>query len=95
MSLIQKLRKEFFDVSPDGTLIYTDPSIGPLLNPHHRLSVRLNDGKSCLELILNGQVQESFHLNGSVSKACREAFGAYFKAFEDICTRKDSESAVA
>lgn len=95
MSLIQKLRKEYFDVSPDGTLIYTDPSIGPLHNPRHHLAVRLNDGKSCLELTLNGQVQESFHLNGSVSKACRDAFGAYFKAFEDICTQKNAESAVA
>ncbi len=95
MSMIQQFKRDFFDVAPDGTLVYNDPSIGPLHNPRHHLSVRYNEGKSCLELTLKGQIQESFHLAGSVSKACRDAFGAYFRTFEDLCQRKNAEAAVA
>ena len=94
MSLARKLQREFFDLTSDGVLIYSDPAIGPLCNPQRHLSVKLDAKKTRFELILKGRVEQGFELGPGVAQACRAAFAAYFDTFQRLI-QDDTEVAAA
>lgn len=86
--LICRMRKHFFDLSEDGTLVYQDPLIGRLENQEKGLAIRLAPGAVALELHSAGRVLQAFALTGDIAAACSDAFGAYFREFEAICVRR-------
>jgi len=83
-SVVRRMKKYFFDVSPEGILVYADSMIGPLRNPQKQLEVVLSQNGQQLELRFEGRVTRAFTLDGSLSGACREAFGAYFRTLETL-----------
>jgi len=87
-NLVQKMQQVFFDLSPENVLVYQDPIIGQLANRDKQLAVVANLEKAQLELKLAGQIEEVFELSRGIAKACRNAFGAYFKTFEALCQQK-------
>ena len=95
MSMPEKLQREFFDVSPDDILVYSDPLIGPLHNPQHHLSVKMNGKKSRLELVFNGNIEQVFELGEGIARACQDAFAAYFQTLQDLFRNGDQEIAAA
>ncbi len=82
---LKKMNRVFFDVSPDGDLVYMDPMIGVLCNTDRRIVVQLNTQDAVLELRLGSQTVQTFPLVPSVAQACLSASGAYFALFERLC----------
>ena len=83
--MLKELRDGYFDISPDGVLVYLDPMIGSMRHARHHLAVRVNPEKSQLELHHRGQTLQTFPLAEGPRRACEDAFGAYFSTLEDIC----------
>jgi hypothetical protein len=81
---LREMNDSFFDVAPDGTLIYMDPMIGALKNLKRKVAVKV-DGSSRLVLNHEGIAIEVFDLAQGVRSACESAFAAYFKLFRELC----------
>lgn len=79
-----ELNNALFALSPEGVLVYQDPMIGALANPEKQLAVVVNLKKACLELKVREEVKQRFDLRVGTRQACREAFHAYFTAFESL-----------
>jgi hypothetical protein len=94
-NLIKKMRNVFFDVSPEGILVYMDPIIGQLANNAKQLMVKLNPDKNQFELHLNSQIQQVFKLDKRVGHTCQEAFMAYFNTFSNLCGDKKADLVAA
>jgi len=84
-NLAAKMRRHFFDLSPDNVLLYVDPMIGELRNPRWSLVVRLAGSGQALELCHEGQPVERFDLIQSIKGACTAAFLAYYELLELLC----------
>lgn len=93
--LIRKMRAAQFDLSADGVLMYLDSAIGVLQNVERQILIRLNAAKARFELVLRGRVMETIALEGDVADACVQAFGAYFRAFEKLCAKREAGAAAA
>ncbi len=92
-NVVRQMRKAFFDVSPEGVLVYQDPFIGRLDNPRRGLVVELNPASACLELKVGGRLSGRFYLKEGVADACQRACGAYFEAVASLagqCPRQAS-----
>jgi hypothetical protein len=90
-----KMRKLFFDVSPDGILVYLDPIIGTLENTQLRLQIRTDFAKKQFELEMAGDVEKVISWNGNIRQACEEAFVAYFRGFRKLCEQQNIEGLTA
>ncbi len=83
--VIKEMRESFFDVSPDGVLVYIDPMIGTMRHVRQHLAVRVNAEAGKIELQHRGQTIQEFLLTEGTRVACEAAFGAYFSTLEDFC----------
>jgi hypothetical protein len=83
--LLKEMRESFFDVSPDGVLVYLDPMIGTMRSLARQLMIRVNSEKSRLELQHRGQTVREFPLAEGARRACEDAFGAYFEKLQEFC----------
>ncbi len=88
MNVIREMQEAFFDVGPDGALIYVDPMIGSLRSPTRQLTVAVNADQQQLELVHRGCVLQTFGLTDKAQDACERAFGAYFVTFQQLCGRE-------
>ena len=82
--LLEKLKAEMFDVSPEGVLVVMDPTIGALDNRKRQVRVQVNAKANQLELSVRGQVEYIFRLDGNVRRACLDAFKEYLKTLEKL-----------
>jgi len=80
---LREMNDSFFDVAPDGTLIYMDPMIGALKNLKRKLAVKVDGSR--LVLSHEGIAVEVFELSTGVRSACEAAFASYFKLFRELC----------
>ncbi len=78
--VFKRMRRAFFDITSDDVLVYQDPCIGLLSNPDLALAVKLNRGKTQLELRVGDHVECTYDLAQNVAAACIAASGAYFDA---------------
>lgn len=84
----KQMRESFFDLSPEGVLVYQDPMFGPLANPAKSIAVVANTNEERLELRVRGNVERVFALALGAGQACQEAFAAYFATFASLCQEK-------
>jgi len=81
-AMARKMRSAFFDVSPEGVLVYLDPFIGLLRHQREDLSVRAEPGKARFTLTVGGTVTQTFEWQSDIGSTCWEAFAAYFRQLE-------------
>src|SRR4029079_6670630 len=93
LCVIKEMLECFFDVSPDGVLVYLDPMIGTMRSLARHLMIRVNSEKSRLELQHRGQTVQEFALAEGARRACEDAFGAYFEKLQEFC--RQSREALA
>jgi hypothetical protein len=93
--LIRQMRKAFFDVSPEGVLVYQDPFIGRLDSPRKGLIVELIPGAARLELKIQGKITARFDLTEGVGSACERACVAYFEAVRSLSAQRTPTAAAA
>jgi hypothetical protein len=93
--VLQQMHKAFFDVSPEGVLTYRDPMIGLLANQEKQLAVTANPKKARLELRVRGVIEQVFELSQGIGQTCRDAFHAYFVAFESLCRNQQPATQAA
>jgi hypothetical protein len=86
----EKLRQNFFEISAQGILVYQDPVIGPLFNSRKKIAVHVNTEQGCLELKVNGRLEETFDFAQNVGRACQEACGAYFNVIAQQNTDQEA-----
>lgn len=92
--VLKELREAFFDISPDGVLVYLDPMIGTMRHARHHLSVRINGEKNQVELHHRGAPAREFSFADGVRRACENAFGAYFTMLQELSqSRVESKAA--
>lgn len=94
-ALVRKMAEARFEMSSEQTLVYLDPSIGPLASRRRGLAVRLNRKRTHFELTEHGAVIEAVELEPDIVRACERAFGMYFEAYERACRRDGAESLAA
>ncbi len=92
--VLKEMRDSYFDISPDGVLVYLDPMIGTMRHLQHHLMIRVNAEKNGLELQHRGETIQEFNLTEGPRHACEAAFGAYFSTLQKLChSRKEALAA--
>ncbi len=94
-ALMGQMREAQFELAADQTLVYLDPAIGPLANRRRGLAIRLNRKRTRFELVEHGSVTDAVDLQPDVVRACEQAFGMYFTAYERACRMGDAEPLAA